>query len=171
MVKNSLADMLIRYKAIEFGDFTLASGAKSTYYVDVKTAVTRPELLSAVAEAIVSSHDFDVVAGVAVGGVPLCVATALQKKKPYAIIRASGKDHGKKSLIIGDVKGKEVLLVEDVTTSGGSALYGITTLRAAGARIDRIVTVVDREQGAEAMLAAHGVRLLPLVRLRELMKE
>lgn len=170
MVENALAEMLIKYKAIEFGDFTLASGVKSPYYVDVKTAVTRPELLSAVAEAVASAHDFDVVAGVAVGGVPLCVATALHKKKPYAIIRASEKDHGKKNLIIGDVKDKDVLLVEDVTTSGGSALYGINILRAAGARVDRVVTVVDREQGAEAALASHGVRILPLVRISELLK-
>ena len=170
MVNNPLAEMLIRYKAIEFGDFTLASGVKSPYYIDVKTAVTRPELLSAVAETIASSHDFDIVAGVAVGGVPLCVATALAKKTPYAIIRSAEKDHGKKSLIIGDVKGKDVLLVEDVTTSGGSALYGVNILRAAGARVDRVVTVVDREQGAEAMLASNGVRIIPLVRLHELLK-
>lgn len=169
MVDNALAEMLVRFKAIEFGDFTLASGAKSTYYVDVKTAVTRPELLSVVATAVASSHEFDVVAGVAVGGVPLCVATAIEKKKPYAIIRAAEKDHGKKSLVIGDVKDKNVLLVEDVTTSGGSALYGINVLRAAGARADRVVTVVDREQGAGALLAAHGVTILPLVRISDLL--
>jgi orotate phosphoribosyltransferase len=171
MVKKALAEMLIRYKAIEFGDFTLASGAKSSYYIDVKTAVTHPELLSAVAETIASTQDFDVVAGVAVGGVPLCVATALVTKKPYAIIRASEKSHGKKDIIIGDVKDKNVLLVEDVTTSGGSALYGINALRTAGAIIERVVTVVDREQGAEALLLSHGVRILPLVRLRELLPE
>ena len=55
MVDNTLAEMLIRYRAVEFGDFTLASGAKSTYYADVKTAVTRPELLSAVAESVASA--------------------------------------------------------------------------------------------------------------------
>ncbi|MCK9630789.1 MAG: orotate phosphoribosyltransferase [Methanoregula sp.] len=171
MVKNSLAEMLIRFRAIEFGDFTLASGAKSPYYIDVKTAVTRPELLSAIAGTIAAVHDFDVVAGVAVGGVPLCVATALAKNRPYAIIRASEKSHGRKGVIIGDVNDKDVLLVEDVTTSGGSALYGINALRDAGARVDRVVTVVDREQGAEAMLASHGIRIIPLVRLHEILKE
>jgi len=171
MVRNELADLLTQYRAIEFGEFTLASGAKSPYYIDVKTAVTHPDLLVAVAESIAASHTFDVVAGVAVGGVPLCVAVALTKKVPFAIIRASEKNHGKKSLIIGDVKGKDVLLVEDVTTSGGSALYGINALRAAGANADRVITVVDREQGAEAMLLEHGIRLIPLVRLYELLKE
>ncbi len=130
---NTLAELLIRNKAIEFGDFTLASGAKSPYYIDVKSAVTDPALLSAIATAIVQRYSFDVVAGVAVGGVPLAVATALVAKKPYAIIRAAEKSHGKKEVIIGTVKDRDVLLVEDVTTSGGSALYGIGALRAAGA--------------------------------------
>jgi orotate phosphoribosyltransferase len=171
MVKNTLADLLITYKAIEFGDFTLASGAKSPYYIDVKTAVTNPDLLSAVASSVAGSQEFDVVAGVAVGGVSLAVATALAAKKPYAIIRASEKSHGKKDVIIGHVAGKRVLLIEDVTTSGGSALYGIDALRAAGATVDRVVTVVDREQGASAMLAGHGIRLMPLVTVSELLKE
>ena len=162
--------MLLRFKAIEFGDFTLASGAKSTYYVDVKTAATNPELLAAIAKQVLLEHQFEVIAGVAVGGVPLAVATALASGKPYAIIRAAEKSHGKKEMIIGDVRGKEVLLIEDVTTSGGSALYGVETLRAAGARADRIVTVVDREQGALAMLKNHGIDLIPLIRVSELKK-
>jgi len=166
---NPIADKLLEFRAIEFGDFTLASGQKSPYYVDVKSAVTSPALLLPIADAVTESHEFDVVAGVAVGGVPLAVATALRSGKPYAIIRASEKDHGKKSLVIGNVAGRNVLLVEDVTTSGGSALYGIETLRAEGATADRVVTVVDREQGAEKMLAQHGVRLLPLVRVSEIL--
>lgn len=171
MVKNDLAELLVTYKAIEFGDFTLASGAKSPYYIDVKTAVTHPDLLSAVAFVVANSQEFDIVAGVAVGGVSLAVATALAGKKPYAIIRSAEKGHGKKDVIIGHVKGKRVLLIEDVTTSGGSALYGINALREAGATVDCVVTIVDREQGAAAMLAGHHIRLVPLVTVSELLKE
>jgi len=170
MVTASLRELLVRYKAIEFGEFTLASGAKSTYYIDVKSAVTHPDLLAAVAKEVAETYDFDVIAGVAVGGVPLAVAVSLASKKPFAIIRSSEKGHGKKDLIIGDVRGKNVLLIEDVTTSGGSALYGIEILRAAGARADRVVTVVDREQGAGQMLKEHGVAVIPLVRVSELLK-
>lgn len=166
---NAIADLLVRYKAIEFGDFTLASGAKSRYYVDVKTAVTHPEFLAAIAQEIAKRYEFDVVAGVAVGGVPLAVATALAAKKPFAIIRAEEKDHGKKTPIIGEVSGKNVLLVEDVTTSGGSALYGIAMLRTAGARADRVVTVVDREQGAETLLKEQDAHLMALVRVSEIL--
>jgi orotate phosphoribosyltransferase len=60
-------------------------------------------------------------------------------------------------------------LIEDVTTSGGSALYGIEVLRSAGARADRVVTVVDREQGAGQMLNNNGVEIIPLVRVSELL--
>jgi orotate phosphoribosyltransferase len=165
---TTIAAMLIQFKAIEFGDFILASGAKSTYYIDVKTAVTNPELLSAIAETVSREYEFDVIAGVAVGGVPLAVATSLASGKPYAIIRASEKNHGKKELIIGEVRGKNVLLIEDVTTSGGSGLYGIETLRAAGADADRVITVVDREQGARDMLNNHGIELISLVNVSEL---
>jgi orotate phosphoribosyltransferase len=171
MVRNALAEMLIRYRAIEFGDFTLASGAKSPYYIDVKSAVTHPDLLAAIADTVAALHGFDVIAGVAVGGVPLAVAVSLAARKPYAIIRSSEKSHGKKDIIIGNVKDKNVLLIEDVTTSGGSALYGIRELRAAGARADLVVTVVDREQGAEAALKAEGIRIIPLVRISDLLKE
>jgi orotate phosphoribosyltransferase len=166
---NTIADLLIKCKAIEFGDFTLASGAKSRYYVDIKTAVTHPEFLEAIAQEIAKRYTFEVIAGVAVGGVPLAVAISLAAKKPFAIIRAEEKDHGKKSLIIGDVKGKEILLVEDVTTSGGSALYGISVLRNAGALANRVVTVVDREQGAEETLKKQAIDLIPLVRVSEIL--
>ena len=168
---NTIADLLLKHKAIEFGEFTLASGKKSSYYVDVKSAITNPDLLVAIALAIAHAHTFDVVAGVAVGGIPLAVATAIITKKPYAIIRAAEKSHGKKDVIIGTVKDTNVLLVEDVTTSGGSALYGIGALRASGARADRVVTVVDREQGAGEMLRQQGVRLLPLVKVSEILQE
>jgi orotate phosphoribosyltransferase len=166
---NALADLLIQYKALEFGDFTLASGAKSRYYVDVKTAVTNPDFLARIAQEIAQRYEFDIVAGVAVGGVPLAVAVSLAAKKPFAIIRAEEKDHGKKSVIIGSVAKKNVLLVEDVTTSGGSALYGISMLRNAGATADRVVTVVDREQGAKDTLEKQGIGLFPLVRVGEIL--
>jgi len=167
---NTLADLLIRNKAIEFGEFTLASGKKSTYYIDVKSAVTNLALLCVIASAIAKTCTFELVAGVAVGGVPLAVATAIAAEKPYAIIRAAEKSHGKKDVIIGSVRDRDVLLVEDVTTSGGSALYGIGALRAAGARADRVVTVVDREQGAIEMLRQNGISLLPLVTVSEILK-
>jgi len=162
--------MLINHHAVEFGSFTLASGAKSDYYIDIKSAVTQPALLKTIARTVAKNHPFEVIAGVAVGGVPLAVAVALSSGRPYAIIRGAAKDHGKKNPVIGDVSKKSVLLIEDVTTTGGSSLYGVEMLRAAGAVVDRVVTVVDREQGAAAMLREHGVRLIPLVTITDLLR-
>lgn len=166
---NPILDLLIQYKAVEFGDFTLASGAKSKYYIDVKTAVMQPALLSEIAKEVSERYQFEIIAGVAVGGVPLAVAVSLAGGKPCAIIRAAAKDHGKSQMVIGEVSGKHVLLIEDVTTSGGSSKYGIDELRRAGAIVDAVVSVVDRDGGAEALLAADRVTLHPLVRADELL--
>jgi orotate phosphoribosyltransferase len=168
MVK-SMAELLIERGAVEFGTFTLASGKQSAYYIDIKAAATDPGLLARIGEVVARTHSFDVVAGVAVGGIPLAVAVSLASRKPYAIIRSAEKDHGKKGVVIGNVAGKQVLLVEDVTTSGGSALYGIEMLRAAGADADTVVTVVDREEGAAEMLGKKKVRLVPLARASEIL--
>ncbi|HJJ97920.1 MAG TPA: orotate phosphoribosyltransferase [Methanocorpusculum sp.] len=168
-MENPVLDLLIQYKAVEFGDFTLASGVKSKYYIDVKTAIMQPALLGEIAKEVAERYTFDAVAGVAVGGVPLAVAVSLASGKPCAVIRAAAKDHGKSQMVIGDVAGKHVLLIEDVTTSGGSSKYGIDELRKAGAIVDSVVVVVDRDSGAEALLAAEGVTLHPLVRASELL--
>jgi orotate phosphoribosyltransferase len=168
-MENSILDLLIQYNAVEFGDFTLASGARSEYYIDVKRAIMQPTLLDKIAKMVTEQYTFDVIAGVAVGGIPLAVAVSLVSGKPCAIIRAAVKDHGKNQIIIGDVAKKHVLLIEDVTTSGRSSKYGIDELRKAGAMIDSIVVVVDRNNNAEALLAAEGVTLHSLVRANELL--
>ena len=166
---NPIAKQLLECGAIEFGEFVLASGARSSYYIDIKAATTKPSILREIGKAIAESQEFEVVAGVAVGAVPIAVAVSLASDRPYAIIRKGEKGHGKAGTIIGDVAGKTVLLVEDVTTSGGSALYGLEALRAAGAHVDRVVTVVDREAGAQETFAEKGASLLALVRVSELL--
>jgi len=165
---NSLARLLASRGAIRHGDFVLASGARSGVYVDIKSALTDPGVLSAVALEIAGRGGFDAVAGVAVGGVPLAVAVSLAAGRPYVIVRSGEKGHGTGGRIIGEVKERSLLLVEDVTTTGGSVLAAVRLLREAGARVERVVTVVDREEGAAKALAAGGVALVPLVTLKEL---
>ncbi|HJJ56344.1 MAG TPA: orotate phosphoribosyltransferase [Methanocorpusculum sp.] len=170
-MENKVLDLLIQYNAVEFGDFTLASGIKSPYYIDVKTAIiNHPNLLNQIAKNIVDKYNFDVIAGVVVGGVPLAVAVSLESHKPCAIIRSTMKDHGKQQIVIGNVTGKHVLLVEDVTTSGQSSLYGVNELRNQGAIVDDVVVIVDRECGAEKLLASEGINLHSLVKSSELLK-
>ncbi|MGC9435852.1 MAG: orotate phosphoribosyltransferase [Methanomicrobiales archaeon] len=166
---RDLARALRECGAIEFGDFELASGQKSSWYVDIKTAMTDPDLLGMVARTIAGQSGFDVVAGVAVGAVPLAVAVSLESRKPYAIIRREEKGHGKNGTVIGDVSGRRVLLVEDVVTTGGSVLFGVETLRQANATVRDVVCVVDREQGGEVLLEKAGIRLHSLIRLSDLL--
>lgn len=165
-----IAQLLVEHGAVEYGDFLLASGTRSTYYLDIKKVMTRPEALREIGAHIASRYAFDVVAGVAVGGVPLAVAVSLESGKPFAIIRSQEKGHGRSGRIIGDVRGKRVLLVEDVTTSGGSALSGINALREEGAMVDTVVTVVDREAGAHDLLGKSSVVLDALVTAADLVR-
>lgn len=168
MVKE-IVELLKKHGALEFGEFVLSSGEKSRYYLDVKKVVTDPAALRRIGEIIAGAYEFDVVAGVAVGGIPLAVAVSLEKQRPFVIVRKEEKGHGKAGRIIGDVEGRRVLLVEDVTTSGGSALEAVRALRAAGGIVDLAVTVVDREAGAAARLEKEGVRLDALARASEIL--
>jgi orotate phosphoribosyltransferase len=171
MVKSRLIDLLIESGAIRFGEFTLASGRKSRYYIDIKTAVTSPRILRMISSDIIKKNlQFDVVAGVAVGGVPLAVAVSLACDKPYVIIRKEQKGHGMSGLVIGETSGRKVLLIEDVTTSGGSAVFGVENIRAAGGTLENVVTVVDRDEGAEDLLKKIGVNLVPLIRMEDLLQ-
>jgi orotate phosphoribosyltransferase len=171
VVMETITKCLLEHNAIRIGNFVLASGATSPYYVDVKTAITAPIVLQTIADSIAEMAVFDVVAGVAVGGIPLCVATSLNTDAPFVIIRANVKEHGIPGTVIGDVKGRRVLLVEDVTTSGSSALYGVEKIRASGGIVDTVITVVDRGQGADVTLGREGVSLIALVTLAELLEQ
>ncbi|MDH7592925.1 MAG: orotate phosphoribosyltransferase [Methanomicrobiales archaeon] len=166
---NDIAELLKEAGALKRGEFLLSSGRRSSIYVDVKVALTKPLVLGAIARAIGERLDGDVVAGVAVGGVPLAVATALATGIPYAIIRRGEKGHGIAGVVIGEVEGRRAILVEDVTTSGESALYGCHVLRERGATVDRVITVVDRGEGAEDLLRSEGIELVALVRVSELL--
>ena len=169
--ESMIKDMLLDLKAIKFGDFTLTSGKKSKYYVDIKIASTDPLFLGEAAEELsrrVSSGAM--VAGVELGAVPLVVATAVKLSTPYLIIRKEERAHGNKDPIIGNLSaGKQVDVIEDVVTTGNSVLRAIRLLRERGASVDRVICVVDREEGGGELLEKNGIKLIPLVRISEVM--
>jgi orotate phosphoribosyltransferase len=170
MTDNDLAKDLFDSSAVQFGSFTLTSGQTSDVYIDVKRAATDPARLQRIAERL-ARHvgDAERLAGMELGAVPLVVALALQVGRPYAIVRKSARTHGTGRRVEGDIpSGARVLVVEDVTTTGGSVVETVGLLREAGARVDRVVCVVDRQQGAAERLATVDVRLEPLITLAEL---
>ncbi len=163
--------VLLEAGAVRFGEFTLASGLKSDVYVDVKKAWTEPARLDLIARALaarVGPAD-ERLAGMELGAVPLVVATALRVRRPFIVVRKAAKEHGTRQRFEGEIPaGVQVLLIEDVATSGGSVAQSIEVLRAAGGRVERALVVVDREQGARERLAELGVRLEALATLTEL---
>ncbi len=165
---NEIAVLLKESGAVTEGDFVLASGARSRYYIDVKAAITEPKILRRIGEEIAARIEGEVIAGMAIGGIPLAVAASLASGLPYVIVRSEAKGHGKGGWVIGSVRDKTVVLVEDVTTSGGSVLRGVRALQEEGARVDTVITVVDREEGARERLEREGLRLLALATAHEL---
>ena len=148
---SKMSQALTNCGALQFGEFTLASGAKSSYYIDIKKASTNPEVLRLIAKLMAenlrnSGLKVDRIAGVVLGSVPLAAALALETGIPYVMIRKEKKDHGTGKLIEGDLNiGDKVLVVEDVITSAGSSITAIETLRREGAVVENVYSVIDRE--------------------------
>ena len=165
-----LLDDLKASGAIQRGTFTLASGKISSYYVDIKKAVTRPHLLRAIAEAMKPyANKADRIAGVELGAVPIAAALSLSSDKPFVMVRKATKEHGTRHDFEGELnRGDRVLFVEDVVTTGGTLRGAIDRLREHGAVVEDCVCVVDREEGGAILLAEIGVRLHALLRASEL---
>ena len=172
MSRGDLLELLKTTGALRFGEFTLASGKTSPYYVDIKKAVTKPEVLRAIGRGIAKyAHRADRIAGVELGAVPIAAVVALETGKPFVMVRKERKDHGTSKDYEGDlVAGDRLLFVEDVVTTGGTLLKAVERMRAAGADVTEAVAVVDREEGGKEALAAIGVTLRALVTSEELMQ-
>jgi orotate phosphoribosyltransferase len=157
--------------ALQLGTFTLASGRTSSYYVDIKKAVTRPDLLRTIAEGIAPyARKADRIAGVELGAVPIAAAASLASGKPYVMVRKASKEHGTKHDFEGELnRGDHVLFVEDVVTTGGTLRGAIERLRTHGAVIEDCVCVVDREEGGKMLLAEVEVRLHALLSAKDLL--
>jgi orotate phosphoribosyltransferase len=167
---TELIRVLLDADAVRFGEFTLSSGEKSDVYIDVKKAWPDPRRLEVLGRALCAHLGTeDRIAGMELGAVPLVVAMALASGRPYVILRKAAKEHGTRQAFEGEIRaGERVLVIDDVSTSGGSTLRSVEIVRAAGGTVDRVVVVLDREEGAVARLAGAGVRLEPLLTFSEL---
>lgn len=174
---SELSDALKACGALQFGEFTLASGAKSDYYINIKKASTDPKVLGLIARLMAEKMkdngiEADRIAGVVLGAVPLEAALALETGLPFVMVRKEKKDHGTGKQIEGDLsEGEVVLMVEDVVTTAGSCIKGIHVLRDTGADVKYVLSVIDREAGGAEALQAEGVTFIPLVKGSELLGE
>jgi orotate phosphoribosyltransferase len=168
--RQQIIDLLLSSGSVRFGQFTLTSGQTSKVYIDVKRAWTDPGRLRVMAEALARRvGDADRLAGMELGAVPLVVATALQTGRPYVVIRKGARDHGTRQRYEGEIPtGARVLLIEDTSSTGGSAMESVRIIREAGGLVTRALVVVDRGMGAIDRMRAEGITLEPLVRLAEI---
>jgi len=172
--KQELIAALKACGAVRYGDFTLASGKKSKYYIDIKKASTDPKTLKLIARQAafrIKQMDVNIIAGVELGGVPLATAVSMETELPLLIVRKAVKDYGTKSRFVGDIKPEDrLVMLEDVTTSGGSVRDAIEVVRETGANIKYVISVVDREEGAKENLKEAGAELVPLVSASDILK-
>ncbi len=147
------------------GDFLLSSGQRSRYYLDKYRFSTDPKLLKPIAEGLADllPEDLNCLAGVELGAVPLVTAVSLVTGLPFVIVRKGAKDYGTAKLIEGVLPNEARLaLVEDVLTTAAQAIRAAQLLTELGASVERIIYVVDREQGALQNISAAGFTGAPL---------
>jgi orotate phosphoribosyltransferase len=157
---------LLKEKAFKRERVILASGRESDFYFDMKPAMLDPEGAGLMAELIL--HELqgvkaDAIGGLVMGAVPLVSPVAMKSQKfgrslPGFFIRKEPKDHGTQKLIEGDsIEGKKVVILDDVTTSGGSALEAVNAAGDAGAEVTLVLSIVDRGEGAAELYEREGV--------------
>ena len=155
-------DLIQRIKdaALLRGEFTLRSGRKSKYYLDKYLFETQPDILRALGEQFamrVNKGEVDRVAGAELGGIPLVTATSMATGLPAVLIRNQKKGYGTAKQVEGRLhKGDRVLIVEDIATTGGQVLEGAKVLTELGAKVVKIVAVIDRQEGARENIEGAG---------------
>jgi orotate phosphoribosyltransferase len=155
------------------GDFTLRSGAKSNEYFDKYLFEADPDLLKHIALALVKlvPPGIDALAGLEMGGIPIATMLSQLTNLPVLFVRKQAKEYGTCKIAEGGlVKGRKLLIVEDVVTSGGAILDAAKALRAEGAELEHVVCVIDRESSGKAKLAEAKLTLSPLFTMSELKK-
>ncbi|MFI7573975.1 orotate phosphoribosyltransferase [Micromonospora sp. NPDC049497] len=148
------------------GTFTLRSGRVAGEYFDKYRFEADPRLLDRVAARLAAlvPPGTEVLAGLEMGGIPVVTALGRHTGLPCAFVRKTAKAYGTARLAEGaEVAGRQVLVVEDVVTSGGQVVISTGQLRELGARIDHALCVIDRSEGGTEALAAHGIRLTALL--------
>lgn len=161
---------------IKFGDFTLASGKKSSYYIDLRLVPSYPlefrkmvkYLENDIAQNI-GLDEFDSIVSVPTGGLVIASALAIETAKSLIYVRNKPKDYGTSKSIEGKIHdGMKVLMIDDVATTGGSVVNAIKTLRESNISIKDVYVIVDRMEGANDALAELGVKIHSVLSILEI---
>lgn len=168
---------LIKERALKFGDFTLASGKKASFYLDCRKLTLDGEGANQIASGmleVLESNPPVFVGGMAIGADPITgavITCGWQRGIPLKgfIVRKEAKQHGSRNMVEGPIQsGGSAVILEDVVTTGGSSLLAIERARAAGLEIDTAIAIIDRQQGAAERFAEVGVKLHSLLTIADL---
>jgi orotate phosphoribosyltransferase len=167
---------LFHERALKFGDFTLASGKKSTYYLDGKQITLHSAGLRLVSEGLLDlleGVDYTAIGGMSIGADPivggvLTAAAGRGRKLDGFLVRKEPKGHGTKQYIEGPVEaGAKVVVIDDVVTTGGSALQACERIEEFGCEVTCVVGIVDRKEGGAANFAARGLDFRALLTIED----
>jgi orotate phosphoribosyltransferase len=174
--RQSLLDLFCQL-AYKEGDFVLSSGQRSSYYINGKPVTLHPQGALAIGRLLLSvlPLDTDAVAGLTLGADPIVsavsVVSALENRPiPALIIRKEAKGHGTKAYIEGPTlpDGAKVVVLEDVVTTGQSAMKAVERLREAGYKVEQVIALVDRQQGGAEFYESVGLKFQTLFSITEI---
>ena len=173
--KESLIE-LIRQQGLEFGDFTLASGKKASYYLDCRKVTLDSRGARLIAEGILELLGEampNAVGGMAIGADPITAAVITlaglrEIDLKGFIVRKEAKQHGKGRAVEGPVTpGDRVVIVEDVVTTGGSSLRAIDQVEQFGLQVERVIAIIDRLEGGAEAFQQRGIPFTTLLTVRD----
>ena len=173
---KEFAIFLYKNNIIRFGNFTLASGKNSSYYVDLRLIPSYPhqfrKMIKNLQNLIVEKtglNDFDCLASVPTGGLVVTSALAIEIVKPLIYVRSKPKEHGTTKSIEGKIStGLKVVMVDDVMTTGTSVLNGINQLKEAGLLVSDLYVIINRLEGGDKALSDIGVQTHQLTDILEI---
>ncbi|MFN3804240.1 MAG: orotate phosphoribosyltransferase [Pyrobaculum sp.] len=162
-------------KVVKFGRFQLSSGLESPFYVDLREVLGDPELFQWVVHqyrSILSRLDFEVIIGVATGGIPYASVLGYLMKKPFGYVRIEAKKHGLRRLVEGaDVSNRRLVVIDDVLTTGRSVVEVLNAVREAGGHVVGVAVFLDREQCGVQNVKNLGVEVYSVFKMGVLLEQ
>jgi orotate phosphoribosyltransferase len=173
---KEFATFMYQNHIIKFGDFTLASGKKSSYYIDLRLVPSYPHQFRIMVKNLQKNiiedtglDNFDSLVSVPTGGLVIASALAIETVKPLIYVRNKPKDYGTLKSIEGRIQeGMKVLMIDDVATSGGSVVNAIRSLRESKITIEDVYVIVNRMEGADRALKELGIKLHSITNIMQI---